>query len=271
MVGHSLPVQCTEAAEAFLAPAKGHTTWRPSGCLHCSSSSSWDLRRMNSWRGELGHSGRDHHRLLPPFSHSGSRRSSSQRVKAQRTCQALPLHTSLLSSQFIIISSLLDQPPLVLFSYRYPEWSISVGYLIGASSFICIPVYMVFKLIWTPGSLKQVRSLKQVPYQQLDSTSRGKCTSEHQLLGSGLRLLADPGVPLFQQGPCLPQDMGWGVNIVGFLHAADISTRLQGGPLACHHLSVSLFLVLQRLAVCLRPEKTIQEQRLASAAMPSAP
>uniref|UniRef100_A0A8C3IC38 Transporter n=1 Tax=Chrysemys picta bellii TaxID=8478 RepID=A0A8C3IC38_CHRPI len=58
---------------------------------------------------------------------------------------------------FIIVSSLLDQPPLMLFDYRYPEWSMSVGYLIGASSFICIPFYMVYKLVWTPGSLKQVR------------------------------------------------------------------------------------------------------------------
>uniref|UniRef100_A0A8C3VH09 Transporter n=1 Tax=Catharus ustulatus TaxID=91951 RepID=A0A8C3VH09_CATUS len=59
---------------------------------------------------------------------------------------------------FIVISSLLDQPPLSLFDYEYPEWSISVGFLIGASSFICIPLYMVYKLVWTPGSLKQVRS-----------------------------------------------------------------------------------------------------------------
>uniref|UniRef100_A0A8B9M3L9 Transporter n=1 Tax=Accipiter nisus TaxID=211598 RepID=A0A8B9M3L9_9AVES len=56
---------------------------------------------------------------------------------------------------FIVISSLLDQPPLMLFDYQYPEWSISVGYLIEASSFICIPFYMVYKLVWTPGSLKQ--------------------------------------------------------------------------------------------------------------------
>ncbi|XP_028558581.1 sodium-dependent serotonin transporter-like [Podarcis muralis] len=56
---------------------------------------------------------------------------------------------------FIIASSLLDQPPLTLFDYQYPDWSILVGYLIGASSFICIPVYMVYKLVWTPGSLKQ--------------------------------------------------------------------------------------------------------------------
>ncbi|KAH1180310.1 hypothetical protein KIL84_009146 [Mauremys mutica] len=75
---------------------------------------------------------------------------------------------------FIIVSSLLDQPPLMLFDYRYPEWSISVGYLIGASSFICIPFYMVYKLVWTPGSLKQrlavcIRPEKAIRDQQVDS------------------------------------------------------------------------------------------------------
>ncbi|KAF7240747.1 Sodium-dependent serotonin transporter [Varanus komodoensis] len=61
----------------------------------------------------------------------------------------------LLSCQFIIVSSLLEQPPLTMFGYRYPAWSAVVGYLIGASSFVCIPVYMVLRLVWTPGSLKQ--------------------------------------------------------------------------------------------------------------------
>uniref|UniRef100_A0A8C5T244 Sodium-dependent serotonin transporter n=1 Tax=Laticauda laticaudata TaxID=8630 RepID=A0A8C5T244_LATLA len=56
---------------------------------------------------------------------------------------------------FILISSLLDQPALVLFDYQYPVWSIRLGHLIGVSSFLCIPTYMVYKLVWTPGSLKQ--------------------------------------------------------------------------------------------------------------------
>uniref|UniRef100_A0A8D2LWE2 Transporter n=1 Tax=Varanus komodoensis TaxID=61221 RepID=A0A8D2LWE2_VARKO len=60
---------------------------------------------------------------------------------------------------FIIVSSLLEQPPLTMFGYRYPAWSAVVGYLIGASSFVCIPVYMVLRLVWTPGSLKQVREV----------------------------------------------------------------------------------------------------------------
>ncbi|KAF7687699.1 hypothetical protein HF521_014927 [Silurus meridionalis] len=56
---------------------------------------------------------------------------------------------------YIIISSLLNPAPLVMFDYTFPDWSVTVGYIIGASSFIWIPVYMVYKLVWTPGSLKQ--------------------------------------------------------------------------------------------------------------------
>ncbi|XP_056384983.1 sodium-dependent serotonin transporter-like isoform X4 [Hyla sarda] len=75
---------------------------------------------------------------------------------------------------FIIVSSFMDQPPLMLFDYKYPEWTISVGYLVGASSFIWIPVYMVYKLVWTPGSLKQrlaicIRPENVVKDQQSDS------------------------------------------------------------------------------------------------------
>ena len=67
-----------------------------------------------------------------------------------------PCVYSLSLSQYIIVSSLLKVPQLTLFEYKYPDWSITVGYIIGLSSFIWIPVYMVYKLVWTPGSLKQV-------------------------------------------------------------------------------------------------------------------
>ncbi|TDH12877.1 hypothetical protein EPR50_G00050470 [Perca flavescens] len=56
---------------------------------------------------------------------------------------------------YIIVSSLLKAPHLTLFDYKYPDWSITVGYMIGLSSFMWIPIYMVYKLVWTPGSLKQ--------------------------------------------------------------------------------------------------------------------
>uniref|UniRef100_A0A8D2Q8Y9 Transporter n=1 Tax=Varanus komodoensis TaxID=61221 RepID=A0A8D2Q8Y9_VARKO len=60
------------------------------------------------------------------------------------------------SPAFLVVSTR-GIPPLTMFGYRYPAWSAVVGYLIGASSFVCIPVYMVLRLVWTPGSLKQVR------------------------------------------------------------------------------------------------------------------
>lgn len=65
------------------------------------------------------------------------------------------------SSQYIIVSSLLKAPPLTLFDYKYPDWSIMVGYIIGFSSFMWIPIYMVYKLVWTPGSLKQVSEWRE--------------------------------------------------------------------------------------------------------------
>lgn len=67
---------------------------------------------------------------------------------------ACPYTVSL--SQYIIVSSLLKTPSLTLFDYVYPDWSITVGYMIGLSSFMWVPIYMVYKLVWTPGSLKQV-------------------------------------------------------------------------------------------------------------------
>ena len=72
----------------------------------------------------------------------------------------LGLLTSPCCSQYIIVSSFLKAPPLTLFDYKYPDWSITVGYIIGFSSFMWIPIYMVYKLVWTPGSLKQVSGRK---------------------------------------------------------------------------------------------------------------
>lgn len=71
-------------------------------------------------------------------------------------CETLLFVFVSLLSQYIIVSSLLKPAPLQLFDYKYPDWSITVGYIIGASSFMWIPIYMVYKLVWTPGSLKQV-------------------------------------------------------------------------------------------------------------------
>ncbi|XP_036196754.1 sodium-dependent serotonin transporter isoform X4 [Myotis myotis] len=57
---------------------------------------------------------------------------------------------------FIICSFLMSPPQLRLFQYTYPPWSIVLGYCIGTSSFICIPTYITYRLIITPGTLKEV-------------------------------------------------------------------------------------------------------------------
>ncbi|CAI9575082.1 unnamed protein product [Staurois parvus] len=62
---------------------------------------------------------------------------------------------------FIICSFMSSPPELRLFNYTYPGWSVVLGYCIGTSSFICVPVYMVYRLASTPGSLKE-RFIKSI-------------------------------------------------------------------------------------------------------------
>lgn len=66
------------------------------------------------------------------------------------------LHVSWNLLQFIIGSFLMSPPQLRLFQYNYPHWSIILGYCIGTSSIICIPVYIIYRLIVTPGTFKEV-------------------------------------------------------------------------------------------------------------------
>ncbi|GAB0198030.1 sodium-dependent serotonin transporter [Grus japonensis] len=62
---------------------------------------------------------------------------------------------------FVTCSFLSNPPELRLFDYSYPYWTTVVGYCIGTSSIICIPIYMVYRLIITPGTLKE-RILKSI-------------------------------------------------------------------------------------------------------------
>ncbi|KAL1780157.1 hypothetical protein HispidOSU_028284 [Sigmodon hispidus] len=62
---------------------------------------------------------------------------------------------------FIICSFLMSPPQLRLFQYNYPHWSIILGYCIGTSSIICIPMYIIYRLISTPGTLKE-RIIKSI-------------------------------------------------------------------------------------------------------------
>ncbi|XP_031716846.1 solute carrier family 6 member 4a, partial [Anarrhichthys ocellatus] len=62
---------------------------------------------------------------------------------------------------FIIISFLAFPPEVRLFNYNFPPWTTVLGYCIGVSSFICVPVYMVYYLLRAKGTFKQ-RLLKSI-------------------------------------------------------------------------------------------------------------
>jgi hypothetical protein len=58
--------------------------------------------------------------------------------------------------QVIFIFSLLGNEEMLQGEYKYPAWTIMVGWILTASSLLCIPLYIVYKLIVTPGNIVQV-------------------------------------------------------------------------------------------------------------------
>ncbi|KAB0792460.1 hypothetical protein PPYR_14419 [Photinus pyralis] len=55
----------------------------------------------------------------------------------------------------IFIFSLLGHADMLGTEYEYPQWSMYVGYALTGSSIICIPLYIVYKFVITPGNVSQ--------------------------------------------------------------------------------------------------------------------
>ncbi|XP_046391075.1 sodium-dependent serotonin transporter [Ischnura elegans] len=55
----------------------------------------------------------------------------------------------------IFICSLISDEGLEEDDYKYPSWSISLGWVLTASSIIWIPVYFIYKLAITPGTFRE--------------------------------------------------------------------------------------------------------------------
>ncbi|XP_067145522.1 sodium-dependent serotonin transporter [Centruroides vittatus] len=55
----------------------------------------------------------------------------------------------------IFVCAMVQYKHLQREGYTYPTWSIAVGWLLMASSLSCIPIYFVYSLIRTPGTLRQ--------------------------------------------------------------------------------------------------------------------
>lgn len=56
----------------------------------------------------------------------------------------------------IFIFSLLGYEEMLGGEYEYPEWSTTLGWALTLSSILCIPIYIIYKILITPGNFKQV-------------------------------------------------------------------------------------------------------------------
>ncbi|XP_033747389.1 sodium-dependent serotonin transporter-like [Pecten maximus] len=67
-----------------------------------------------------------------------------------------------ISLLLLFVLSIWAYSGIQLDGYTYPDWSVAVGWCITCSSLICIPLYIVFDILTTKGTLKQklVRLLK---------------------------------------------------------------------------------------------------------------
>lgn len=56
----------------------------------------------------------------------------------------------------IFIFSLLGYEEMLGEEYEYPEWSVALGWILTLSSILCIPLYIVYKILITPGTIQHV-------------------------------------------------------------------------------------------------------------------
>ena len=64
--------------------------------------------------------------------------------------------------QFLLVMMVLQSSTQMTYGdYIFPEWSVFLGWVIAAIPFIPIPVFIVFKLSRTRGSIKAVSAFRQ--------------------------------------------------------------------------------------------------------------
>jgi len=65
------------------------------------------------------------------------------------------------SAQSVLLFYLAMYVPLEVGSYAYPTWANAVGWLMCMSSFVCVPIYIMYSVIMQRGSLKEVFTAKE--------------------------------------------------------------------------------------------------------------
>lgn len=58
----------------------------------------------------------------------------------------------------ILVFSVLGYEDMLGEEYEYPEWSSTVGWMLTLSSVLCIPGYMIYKFLSSPGGFRHVSS-----------------------------------------------------------------------------------------------------------------
>ncbi|XP_023233046.1 sodium-dependent noradrenaline transporter-like [Centruroides sculpturatus] len=66
----------------------------------------------------------------------------------------------------VIISAIVDETPLEYHNYRFPKWSVALGWGFGLSSVAVIPIIAIFKLLFTPGSCARRIAYNITPEEQ---------------------------------------------------------------------------------------------------------
>lgn len=56
----------------------------------------------------------------------------------------------------LFVFSVLAHEEMLGGEYEYPSWSITVGWVMTGTTVSCIPLYIIYKLIITPGSFMTV-------------------------------------------------------------------------------------------------------------------
>ncbi|KAI8038734.1 sodium-dependent dopamine transporter [Drosophila gunungcola] len=70
---------------------------------------------------------------------------------------------------FITVYGLIGYEPLTYGDYVYPRWANALGWCIAGSSVVMIPAIAIFKLLSTPGSLRQRLTILTTPWRDQQS------------------------------------------------------------------------------------------------------
>ncbi|XP_022230124.1 sodium-dependent dopamine transporter [Drosophila obscura] len=70
---------------------------------------------------------------------------------------------------FITVYGLMGYEPLTYGDYVYPSWANALGWCIAGSSVVMIPAVAIFKLLTTPGSLRQRLTILTTPWRDQQS------------------------------------------------------------------------------------------------------